>query len=202
MKLVQTLLKIICLAPTKSYLIIIDPSSHTTLGQVGISSKIAQNQSSGLYLPHFIWKVDQKLNQAMLVSVRTLLKITHLVSRKSYLVIVCPNSREKWTKSEIRSSWDSVRTLLKITHLAHGKSYLVIICPNSQENLTKKWNFVKLELVPTLLTITQVAHRKSYMVIVCPNSHEKLTKIKIMSSWSWFKHCSDLLTYPIGNHIW
>ena len=30
--------------------------------------------------------------------VQTLLKITHLASRKSYLIIICPNSYEKLTK--------------------------------------------------------------------------------------------------------
>ena len=34
-------------------------------------------------------------------SVRTLLKITHLATKKSYLVIICPNSQE-FTKIEIR----------------------------------------------------------------------------------------------------
>ena len=35
---------------------------------------------------------------------RTLLRITHLASRKSYLFIVCPIWHEKLTKSEIRQS--------------------------------------------------------------------------------------------------
>ena len=35
--------------------------------------------------------------------VRTLLRITHIAHRKSYLVIICPNSHEKLTKSVIRS---------------------------------------------------------------------------------------------------
>ena len=66
-----------------------------------------------------------------LESVRTLLKITCLAHRKSYLVFICSNSHGQLTKSEIRSSWDSVRTLLKITHQASRKSYLIIVCPNS-----------------------------------------------------------------------
>ena len=44
-------------------------------------------------------------NQVKLYSVRTLLEITHLASWKSYLVIIFPNSHEKLTKIEIRSSW-------------------------------------------------------------------------------------------------
>ena len=31
-------------------------------------------------------------------------RITHLAHRKSYMVIICPNSHEKLTKSEIRSN--------------------------------------------------------------------------------------------------
>ena len=78
-------------------------------GLVGIGSKIAQNHSSGPwevksghYLPQFTYKVDQNVK---LESARTLLRITHLTIRKSYLIIICPNSQEKLTKSEIRSSW-------------------------------------------------------------------------------------------------
>ena len=44
-----------------------------------------------------------KLGQVQ--SVRTLLRITHLAHRKSYLFIICPKSHEKLTKSEIRSSY-------------------------------------------------------------------------------------------------
>ena len=35
----------------------------------------------------------------------TLLKITHLAHRKSYLVIVVPNSHERSPKFDIMSSW-------------------------------------------------------------------------------------------------
>ena len=43
--------------------------------------------------------VDQKWNYVKFKLVRTLLRITHLAHRKSYLVIICPNSHEKLTKS-------------------------------------------------------------------------------------------------------
>ena len=69
------------------------------------------------------------------MSVQTLLRITRLAHRKSYLVIICPVSHEKLTKGELR--FKSVRTLLRIAHLAHMKSYLVIICLNSHAKLTK-----------------------------------------------------------------
>ena len=45
-----------------------------------------------------------KLGQLKLEVVRTLLRITRLTHRKSYLIIICPNSHEKLTKSEIMSS--------------------------------------------------------------------------------------------------
>ena len=79
--------------------------------QVQVGLNIAQNHSSNPYkiisshyLPQFTWKVDQKWNLVKFKSVRTLLRIIHLAHRKSYLVIICPNSHEKLTKSEIRSS--------------------------------------------------------------------------------------------------
>ena len=56
------------------------------------------------YLPQYTYKVYQNQNQVKFRSVQTLLRITHLAHRKSYLVIICPNSHEKLTKSEIRSS--------------------------------------------------------------------------------------------------
>ena len=67
------------------------------------------------------WKVDQKWNKVKFKSVQTLLRITHLTHRKSYLVIICPNSHESWQKWNY-VKFKSVRTLLRITHLAHRKS--------------------------------------------------------------------------------
>ena len=79
------------------------------LGQVGVDSNIAQNHSSSpqevISGPQFTWKVDQKLNYVKLESISTLLRITQLAYRKSYLVIMCPNAHEQLTKSEIMSSW-------------------------------------------------------------------------------------------------
>ena len=51
------------------------------------------------------------------MSVRTLLRITHLAHRKSYLIIICPNSHAKLTKSEIRSSY----YLLKFGFIYHSR---------------------------------------------------------------------------------
>ena len=56
-----------------------------------------------LYVP-ILSKVDQQRNWVKLKSVRTLLRITCLADRKSYVVIICACSYEKFTKSEIGSS--------------------------------------------------------------------------------------------------
>ena len=55
----------------------------------------------GHYSPKCIWKVDQRWNQVKLESAQTLLKIIHLASRKSYLVIIFPNSHDKLTKIKL-----------------------------------------------------------------------------------------------------
>ena len=57
------------------------------------------------YLPQFTWKVDQKWNYVKLKLVRTFLRITRLAYWKLYLAIIGPNSHEKLTKYEIRSSY-------------------------------------------------------------------------------------------------
>ena len=107
------------------------------LGQVGVDSNTAQNHSSSPkevisahYLPQFTWKVDRLKST----------KITQNHSswpRKSYLVIICLNSHEKLTKSEIRSSWSRFQHCSESLVWPHTKSYLLIICPNSHEKLTK-----------------------------------------------------------------
>ena len=49
-------------------------------------------------------QVDQKRNWFKLKSVQTLLRITCLADRKSYVVIIYANSCEKLTKSKMGSS--------------------------------------------------------------------------------------------------
>ena len=78
---------------------------NVKLGQVEIGLNIAQNHSSsqyeaisGHFSPQFICKVDQKWNKVKLELVRTLLKITRLAYKKSYLAIIGSNSHEKLTK--------------------------------------------------------------------------------------------------------
>ena len=81
-------------------------------------------------------------------------QITNLASRKTYLVIILPNSYQKLTKSKIRSSWSGFEHCSKSLNLSSRKSYLVII------------SFFYLPKFTT----------KSYLVIICPNSSNKLTK--------------------------
>ena len=67
-----------------------------------ISQKVYMKEVvSGHYLPQFTWTVDQKWNWVKLEFVQTLLRITRLTHKKSYLLIICPNSHEKLTKTEI-----------------------------------------------------------------------------------------------------
>ena len=70
---------------------------------------------------------------------------------------------------------------------------------------------------------TQLAGRARWSQLACPNrnsilnslkrpqlsldmcttiSYCKRKEIEIMSSWSWFEHCSESLVWPLGSHIW
>ena len=89
------------------------------------------------YLPQYTYKVDQNQNQVKFRSVRTLLRITHLAHRKTYLVIICPNSHEKLTKSETRSSSSRFEHCSESLIQPIGSHVMVILCPNSHEKLTK-----------------------------------------------------------------
>ena len=87
------------------------------------------------------------------------------------MVIIYPNSYERFTQTEIRSSWESVYTLLRITRLAHNKSHLQNFCPNSYEKLTQ---------TEIRLSWSQLKHcsksliwpLKLYLVIIIPYSHD------------------------------
>ena len=120
-------------------------------GQVGVGS-IAQ----------FTWKVDQHQYYVIkLESVRTLPKITYLTSRKSYLVIICPNSYDKLTKSKLGQ--DGVSSF----------NPLEAISANYLPQFTENWPKVKLDQVGVNSNFAQnhsLAHRKSYLLIICPNS--------------------------------
>ena len=54
---------------------------------------------------HYQLQKKRNWNYVKLELVRTLLRITRLVHRKSYLIIILPNSHENFTKNEISSSW-------------------------------------------------------------------------------------------------
>ena len=56
-----------------------------------------------LYVP-ILSKVYQKRNFVKLKSVQTLLRIACVADRKSYVVIICASSCEKFNKSEIYSN--------------------------------------------------------------------------------------------------
>ena len=118
MESVQTLLRIICLADRKSYMWSLYVPIHVKSwpkvksGKVGVGSNIAQNRLFSPYevicyhyMSQFMSKVDQKRNWIKLKSVQTLLRITCLANRKSYVVIIYANACEKFTKSKIGSSW-------------------------------------------------------------------------------------------------
>ena len=135
-------------------------------------------------------------------SVWTLLRITCLVHRKSYLVTTDPNSHAKLTKCEIRQSWSRFEHCSESLICSLQKVISGHYLPQFTWQVNEKWNLVKLQLIQTLVRITRLVHRKSYLVIICPNSHEKLTKSEIMSSWSRFEHCSESLIWAIGSHIW
>ena len=91
------------------------PQSHemfswpiVKLCQVDVSSNIAQTHLCNLYeiisghnLPQIIWKVDQKWNEVKLESVPTLLQITHLAPKKSYMVIITSIHMKCWSKSKL-----------------------------------------------------------------------------------------------------
>ena len=101
-------------ASRKSYLIL--PNSYQQLTKSKIRSswsrfKHCQNHLFSPqevicdhYMSQFMSKVDQKRNWVKLKSVQTLLRITCLANRKSYVVIIYANACEKLTKSEIGSS--------------------------------------------------------------------------------------------------
>ena len=115
LKSVQTLLSIDCLGDRKSYVVIICANSCekstksenvSTWSQFKYCSKslvkpIGSHMWS-LYVP-ILSKVYQKRNFVKLKSVRTLLRIACVAYRKSYVVIICASSCEKFTKSDIYS---------------------------------------------------------------------------------------------------
>ena len=61
-----------------------------------------ENQSSSLeevMFGHYLCKIEENTNQVKLKWVRTLIRISCLADRKSYVVIICANSCENLTKN-------------------------------------------------------------------------------------------------------
>ena len=97
------------------------------------SKSCLNKKPTGLIAPPFIigFMVTENLPK-----VQTLLKITHLASMKSCLVIICPNSYEKLAK--VKSGQIGVGlNIAQNHHLTPRKSYMAIIWPNSHEKLIK-----------------------------------------------------------------
>ena len=129
-----------------------------------------------------IWKIREfcsrfPVGTLKLESVWTLLKITLLASRKSYLVIIGSNSYEKL---------ESDGTLLRITCLAHRRSYLVIMFPNSHEKLPKL-KLAKLLFVPIWVCL----------ILFCTNisffAHCRTLLIYIFAYLALFTHIYNYL---------
>ena len=87
--------------------------------------------------------ICKKWNEVKLRSVRISLKIIHLASRKSYQIIICPNSYVGQKRKLVGVS----------SNISQNESHLVIILPNSYEKLTKSeirsnWNCSKSLISP------------------------------------------------------
>ena len=144
LKSVRILLKIIHLASgSHIWSLFAQNQTLTKMKSRSIASQITNLASevvSGIYFTQFISKVDQKVKSGQ-VGVGSIMFINAcLAHRKSYVVIICANSCQKLTKSEIESSLKSVQTWLRISCSGDRKSYVVIICASSCEKVYQKWN--------------------------------------------------------------
>ena len=132
LKSVQTLLKIACLAHRESYVVIICANSFKSwlqnkVGQVKVGSNIYQNRwfsryevICGHYLCQFMWKVDKKVK---LKSIQILLKITSIVHRKSYLLIIYTNSYDNMHDSGDIAHY--TLNYLNLTFKCHPRSNVI-----------------------------------------------------------------------------
>ena len=95
---------------------------NVKLGQVPVSSNIAQNHSSSTSIGSHIWSLFAPIHEKLTKSeIRS--SSSHLAYRKSYLVII-------WPKVKLGQ--------VQVSSNRYRKSYLVIICPKSHEKLTKR----------------------------------------------------------------
>ena len=116
-------------------------------------------------------------------------QITNIASRKSYLVIILPNSYQKLTKSKIRSSWSRFKHRSE-TEVLCGHYICQLMWKVDQNR-----NWVKLKSVQTLLRIACLADRKSYVIIICVISvkslpKEKFCQVKVGSNIAQNRLCS------------
>ena len=142
-----------------------------------------------------MWKVAQKRNWVKLKFIQTLLRIICLADRKSYVVIISANAREKLTKSNTFFVSGKVGVC---SNIAQNRLFspLEVICDHYMSQFMSKVdqtrNWVKLKSVQTLLRIACLANRKLYVIIIYANACEKLTKSENVLSWSRFKYCSKV----------
>ena len=166
------------------------------LGQVQVSSNIAQNHS---YSP---WKVmsdhysHEKLARSEIWSSSS--RFEHCSES-----LIWPIGSHSWSlfapihmKSWPRVKLGQIQVGSNITQNHSSSPWEVIYghcLPQFTWKVDQKWYYVKFRWVRTLLRITRIAHKKSCLIIICPNSHKKLAKNEIRSSSSRFEHCSESL---------
>ena len=112
------------------------------------------------------------------VSFQTLLKITHVGSRKSYLVITCPNAYEKLTKSEIRSNLSRFKHCSKSFMQPIGSHYRSLFAPIHM----KSWTKSKLGKIGVGLNIAQ--NHSSSLQEVLPVHYLPHITCKVDQKWN------------------
>ena len=124
------------------------------LGQVGLGLNIAQNHFSSpgshswsLFDPiHMQSWPKVNLGQA---GVGSNSAQNHSSSpRKSYLVIICPNSHEKLTKSEIKSSWSRFKHCSKLLDVWPVGNHIWPLLAPITWKCDRIWSYVKLLFAP------------------------------------------------------
>ena len=81
--------------------------------------------------------------------------------------IISSNLNEKFTKSEIRSSWSQFKHCSESLIWLLG-SHIWSLLTQVTWKIVQNWNLVKFESVETLLRIAQLSPRNSHIVIIAP----------------------------------
>ena len=105
-------------------------------------------------------------------------QITNPAYRKTYLVVISPNSYQRLTTSNIRSSWSRFKLSSKSLLQPLESHIWPLYAPIDMQNLPKS-KLGQVVVRSNMLRITPLTHWRSYLVINCPNVHEKLTKSEI-----------------------